>query len=129
MFTLVPKATPEKTNPITRKPEISASGKAARYFVNLQRSRKQFWEKYRHLLLPIIRTQIQNSGRTGRIRKAAMEKKLRPTKKFQNLESLKLSVANNHEPNNDPFVGEKINSLKNAKRRFLYPWIILSKCI
>ena len=76
------------------KPVFSASDKAAQYFGNLQHSRKQFWVRYRHLLLPMIRTQIQKSARTRRTR-TATSLKFRQTKRNGSLDNLKSSVASN----------------------------------
>ena len=58
----------------------SASDKASRYFSDLQHLRKKFWERYRHLLIPMIRTQIQKSG-TKRLTRTATNLGLRQTKR------------------------------------------------
>ena len=64
----------------SRKQVASASDKASRYFSDLQHLRKKFWERYRHLLIPMIRTQIQKSG-TKRLTRTATNLGLRQTKR------------------------------------------------
>jgi hypothetical protein len=63
-----------------RKLTASASDKAARYFTDLQHLRKKFWERYRHLLIPMIRTRIENSG-GKRLTRTATSHGLRQTKR------------------------------------------------
>ena len=58
----------------------SASDKASRYFTDLQHLRKKFWERYRHLLIPMIRTRIENSG-GKRLTRTATSHGLRQTKR------------------------------------------------
>ena len=58
----------------------SPSDKASRYFIDLQHLRKKFWERYRHLLIPMIRKQAQKSG-IKRIATTATSLGLRQTKK------------------------------------------------
>ena len=63
-----------------RKLSASASDKASRYFTDLQHLRKKFWERYRHLLIPMIRTQIEKSG-IKRLTRTATSHGLRQTKR------------------------------------------------
>ena len=122
------------TSPLrySKKPAFSASDKAARYFVDLQHSRKHFWEMYRHILLPMIRTQIQNSARTRRTR-TDTSIKFRQAKRNENLDSLKSSVANNPEAKKQ--LGEKTSFLRKYKGGLRTPMMyylaysILGKCI
>ena len=65
-----------------RKWTSSASDKASRYFTDLLHLRKKFWERYRHLLIPMIRTQIEKSG-TKRLTTTATSHKLRQTKRSE----------------------------------------------
>ena len=76
-----------------RRTETSASGKAARYFTDLQHLRKRFWERYRHVLIPIIRTQIQQSG-VKRLTQTTTNLGLRQTKKSDKTENLKRAILN-----------------------------------
>ena len=58
----------------------SPSDKASRYFIDLQHLRKKFWERYRHLLIPMIRKQAQKSG-IKRVENTATSLGLRQTKR------------------------------------------------
>ena len=63
-----------------RNSSASASDNASRYFTDLQHLRKKFWERYRHLLIPMIRTQIEKSG-IKRLTRTATSHGLRQTKR------------------------------------------------
>lgn len=63
-----------------KKLTATASDKASRYFADLQHLRKKFWERYRHLLIPMIRTRIENSG-GKRLTRTATSHGLRQTKR------------------------------------------------
>ena len=104
--------------------EPSASNKAANYFTGLQHMRKKLWDKYRHLLIPMIRTQIGQSG-TQRMVKTSKNLGLRQTKRLDDLKTSNLHLAlrsTKRSRNLDNLPSESINGLEDFRGYQSKPW-------
>ena len=71
----------------------SASDKPARYFTDLQHLRKKFWERYRHILIPMIQTQLKKSG-IEELSRTSTNLGLRQTKRAANAKRASINFGN-----------------------------------